>query len=172
MESGENTNQGGTLDNDATSFHVGDDVKDRQYRGILAFDTTSLPNNAVILQAQLKVRQQGIVGSDPFGTHGTLLSEIRNGTFSNNAILQTGDYSSAATPGYVWDTFAEQTPDWYVTELHNANLLLVNKAGTTQFRLFFSKADNDDLNADYVNFYSGDAQISNTPQLVVTYYVP
>jgi hypothetical protein len=98
------------------------------------------------------------------------MSEIRKGTFSNNAILQTGDFS--VTPGYVQDTFAELTSDWYATELKDANLTLVNKAGTTQFRLFFSKDDNDDLNADAVKFYSGNALSAYIPQLIVTYYVP
>jgi hypothetical protein len=172
LESGENTNKGGKLDKAATTFYVGDDPKDKQYRAILSFDTSSLPNNAVILYVQLKIKQQGIEGSDPFGTHGALLSEIRNGTFSNNAILQRGDFSATATPGSVRDTFVELTSDWYGAELRNANLTLVNKAGTTQFRLFFSMDDNDDLNADFVKFYSGNALSGTQPQLIVTYYVP
>jgi hypothetical protein len=170
LESGENTNRGGKLDKGAATFYIGDDEKDKQYRGILSFDTSPLPNNAVILSVQLKVKRQGMEGSDPFATHGALVSEIRKGTFSNNAILQTGDFS--VTPGYVQDTFAELTSDWFATELKDANLTLVNKAGTTQFRLFFSKDDNDDLNADAVKFYSGNALSAYIPQLIVTYYVP
>jgi hypothetical protein len=126
----------------------------------------------VILYVQLKVKRQGIMGSDPFATHGALLSEIRTGTYSDKAILQADDFSAGATAGYVLDTFAELTRNWYAAELHDANLALVNRAGTTQFRLSFSKDDNDNLNADYVEFYSGNAQSSNMPQLVVTYYVP
>jgi len=172
LESGENTNKGGKLDKGATTFHVGDDPKDKQYRGVLSFDTSSLPNNAVILYVQLKIKQQGIEGSDPFGTHGALLSEIRNGTFSNNAILQRGDFSAAATPGSVRDMFVELPSDWYGAELRNANLMLVNRAGSTQFRLFFSKDDNEDLSADFVKLYSGNALSATVPQLIVTYYVP
>ena len=172
LESGENTNRGGKLDKSAATFYVGDDEKDEQYRGILSFATSSLPNNAVIIYVQLKVKRQAIEGSDPFGTHGALLSEIRKDTFGKNAILQAADFSAAATPGSVKDTFVELTSDWYATELRNANLTLINKAGITQFRLFFSKDDNDDLNADTVKFYSGNALSAAMPQLIVTYYIP
>ena len=48
----------------------------------------------------------------------------------------------------------------------------INKASTTQFRLRFKKADNNDFGADYVKFYSGDADAVNAPQLVVEYYIP
>ncbi len=172
LESGENTNRGGKVDRSAATFFVGDDEMDKQYRGILSFDTSPLPNNAVILYAQLKLRRRGIEGSDPFRTHGSLLSDIRDGTFSNIAILQTGDFSAAATSGHVSDTFIELESNWFATELQDANLALVNKAGTTQFRLSFSKDDNDDLSADYVEFYSGNGLSSYVPQLTVTYYVP
>lgn len=172
LESGENTNVGGELERRAATFYVGDNEVNKQYRGILSFDTSALPNHAVILYAQLKVKQQRIVGSDPFATYGALLAEMRSGAFSDRNILQTDDFSAAATPGSVPETFTELTPTWYATELHDANLALVNKTGTTQFRLFFSKDDNDDLDTDAVKFYSGNAVSANTPQLIVTYYIP
>lgn len=172
LESSENTNRGGRVDRSAATFYVGDDEKDQQYRGILSFDTSPLPNNAVILYVELKVRRRAIEGSDPFVTHGSLLADVRSGTFGNIAILQTGDFSAAATSGYVSDTLVAMESNWYATELHNPNLALVNKAGTTQFRLFFRKDDNDNRKADYVEFYSGNALSSYAPQLVVTYYVP
>lgn len=172
LESGENTNQGGELNKRATTFFVGDDALNKQYKGILSFDTSPLPNNAVILYVQLKIKKQGVVGSDPFGTQGSFVSEICSGAFSNNASLQTDDFSASDSPGSVLDTFVALTPNWYATELHDANLALVNKAGLTQFRLSFSKDDNDDLHADYVAFYSGNSLSAYMPQLVVTYYIP
>jgi hypothetical protein len=172
LESGEDTNLGGELDKGGATFFVGDDPLDQQYKGIVSFNTSSLPNNAVILYAGLKIKRQGIVGSDPFITHGRLLSEICNDTFSKKAILQADDFSAAPTLTSVLDTFAELTPNWYAAELHDANLALVNKAGSTQFRLSFSRDDNEDLNADTVKFYSGNSLSANSPQLIVTYYIP
>jgi hypothetical protein len=116
--------------------------------------------------------QQGIVGSDPFLTHGALLAEIRNGTFSDKTVLQVDDFSSAATTGAVLETFKELAPSWYGIELQDANLALVNKMGATQFRLSFLQDDNDDFKADIVKFYSGNAVSSSRPQLIVTYYIP
>jgi hypothetical protein len=172
LESGENTDAGGSLDKGATTFFVGDDQNNQQYRGILSFNTSSLPNNAVILLVQLKIMQQGIVGSDPFLTHGDLLAEIRNGTFNDKAILQANDFSAAPTPGSVLETFKELAPSWVGIELQDANLALVNKIGATQFRLSFRQDDNDDLEADIVKFYSGNSVSSSRPQLIVTYYIP
>ena len=45
----------------------------------------------------------------------------------------------------------------------------VNKTGTTQFRVYFTLDDNDDLGSDYIGFYSGEAASGNKPELVITY---
>ena len=99
LESGENSNHGGTLDKTAKVIFVGDDAKDRQYRGILSFNTNSIPDNAVITSAQVKIKRQTVVGTNPFNTHGNLLLEIRNGTFSNNITLNVEDFSAIANIG-------------------------------------------------------------------------
>ena len=52
------------------------------------------------------------------------------------------------------------------------NLNFVNRYGVTQFRLFFSVDDNDDMNADYMKFFSGNSTSGNRPKLIVRYYVP
>ena len=44
------------------------------------------------------------------------------------------------------------------------------KTGTTQLRVYFNLDDNNDKNADYIGYYSGDnGTAANRPQLVVTY---
>ena len=48
----------------------------------------------------------------------------------------------------------------------------VNRMGFTQLRLRFTKDDNNDLGADYLSFYSGNAAASVRPVLEVVYYVP
>jgi len=172
LESGENTNAGGSFDRNATTFIVGDDPRDRQYKSILSFDTSSLPDHAAITGIQLKIKRQGVAGADPFGTHGALLAEIRKGPFSNHVALQTADFSAVASPGAPRDPFSALTSSWYVVQFSNTNLLLVNKAGVTQFRLFFNKDDNDDRGSDYMKFFSGNSTDANKPELIVTYYLP
>jgi hypothetical protein len=47
---------------------------------------------------------------------------------------------------------------------------LINKTGKTQFRIYFSLDDNDDLSADYIGWFSGnDTSSANWPTLEVTY---
>jgi|GEM_PF-1978703 len=168
LESGENSSKGGTLDKISNVLYVGDGSKDRQYRGILSFDTASIPDNAVITSAQVRMKKQGVVGTDPFKTHGNLLLEIRNGTFSNGITLNLEDFSAIANIGSSQDKFSGEASNWYVASLGNINLGLVNKYGPTQFRLLFSRDDNDDMGADYAKFFSGNSA-SDTPQFVITY---
>ncbi len=166
--SGEFSNVGGTLDKISNVFYVGDDAKDRQYRSLLSFNTDSIPDNATITTAQVKIRKQTVTGSDPFSTHGNLLLEIRNGTFNNDIALSLSDFSAAADNGSSPDKFTAADSGWYTASLSNTGLGLVNKVGVTQFRLLFSKDDNDDMGADYAKFFSGNAT-SDLPQLIVTY---
>jgi hypothetical protein len=172
LESGESTNTGGTLDKNATTLNVGDDQRDRQFKGILSFDTSSLPDNAIIISVQLKMKRQGLVGTDPFRTHGPLLAEIRSGTFNNNTALEVIDFSAAASPRTLRDPFVGLTFSWYAAQLSPSNLLFINRTGITQFRVLFSKDDNDDRSADTIKFFSGNSIVTNRPELIVTYSVP
>lgn len=169
LESGENTNKGGSLDKNSLTINVGDHQKDRQYRGILSFDTSALPDDAMIVSAQLIVKRQGFVGTDPFATHGPLLAEIRSGSFNNSVRLQNEDFSAPASPGSGLERVSSLTSDLYAVNLSALNLGLINKTGMTQFRLAFSKDDNDDRSADYIKFFSGDSAFENQPQLIVVY---
>ncbi len=171
LESTETSNVGGTLDKTATTFYVGDDLKDRQYRSIISFNTAALPDNAIVISAQVKIRRQGLVGTDPFTTHGNLLLEIRNGLFNNDLDLRLPDFAapaSSSTP----DTFIPLAASWYAANLSSENMSLVNKYGITQFRLRFDADDNDDLGADYLKFFTGEGTTAYQPQLIVTYVVP
>ena len=172
LESSENSNVGGWFDKLGRSFQVGDNPKDRQSRGLLSFNTASLPDTAVITSAQVNIKKQAVVGTNPFTTHGPLLLEIRSGSFSNNLALQLSDFSAPASPGSVREQFSPSGLHWYRSTLSSGNLALINRTGMTQFRLRFTKDDNDDMSADYLLFCSGNSDIANQPQLVITYYVP
>lgn len=172
LESGENSSKGGSLDKLASTFNVGDDAKDRQYRGFLSFNTASIPDNAVVTSARLDIKKQGLAGTNPFTTHSDLLLDIRSGTFGNNLSLELGDFNAAATQGVSQERFIPLTFNWYTAQFNNANLRFINKYGLTQFRLLFALDDNDDLNADYIKFFSGNSVNANRPTLIITYFVP
>jgi hypothetical protein len=110
-----------------------------------------------------------LVGSNPFTTHGNLLVDIKDSAFSGNLTLQLGDFRTAAAGQ---DRLPGSGPTWYVATLKATNLSLISKYGVTQFRLRFSKDDDDDLSADYIKFFSGEASDANRPMLIITYVVP
>ena len=51
---------------------------------------------------------------------------------------------------------------WYRAPLRAPSYPLINLTGTTQFRLRFATDDNDDMGADYLSFYTGNAPATPT----------
>jgi subtilisin-like proprotein convertase family protein len=172
LESSENGNTGGTLNATATTIQLGDDAANRQYRAILSFDTTSLPDGALIKSALLKIMQNGApVGSNPFNALGSLWADIRQGPFSGNSALTLTDFNAAATTLKVGAFNKTPVGGWYTDTLNAAGLTKINKLGLTQLRLYFATDDNNNHLADYMKFFSGN-NAANKPVLVITYVIP
>lgn len=166
-ESTENSGVGLKADSTNTIFRVGDDNRDRQYRGFLSFNTSPLPDTAVLISAVIQLQLVDGQGSswelDPF------LVDIRKPFFGDSISLLPNDFQSApsmhaANINIIYGFEGE----W----LKKAALPYINLIGRTQFRLRFQKDDNDNMRADYRGYYSGDAQFINRPRLVIYYYVP
>jgi hypothetical protein len=172
LEKAETSNTGGSINVNAGTFYLGDDASDRQYRAVLHFNTATLPDAAVITGITLKVKKQAIVGTDPFNTHGNILVDIRKGAFSNNNALQTADFQATANKSGIATIRKTLAAGWYSGSLLKTAFPFVNLEGVTQFRLRFSKDDNDDHGADTLKLFSGNALTASRPMLVVTYYVP
>ncbi|MGE5248758.1 MAG: hypothetical protein ACM3QS_00965 [Bacteroidota bacterium] len=173
LESSEASGKGGKLDAGAATFVVGDDSADRQYRAILSFDTSALPDGAVITYAELRIRRAGLTGTDPFKTHGDLLGDIRKGSFSANAALQLSDFDAWANANAAIRITDNLVSGWYSGRVPAASLKLINKTGITQLRLRFARDDNDDRAADYLKFYSGNSTgAAVRPQLIVEFVMP
>ena len=175
LESSETSNVGGSLDATATNtsaLRVGDDNKNKQYKTIVSFDTSSIPDGATILSVSLRLRRGTVSGTNPFTTHGTCWVDAQSGSgFSGSTTLQTGDFQAAATAVQAASlSNAANNLDWSEGSLNAAGLAAINKTGTTQLRVYFNLDDNNDKNADYIGYYSGDnGTAANRPQLVVTY---
>ena len=172
LEQDETSGKGGTFDAAATTGRVGDDALDRQYRSILHFDTATLPDNAVITGVTLRIRKQSVVGTDPFDTHGFLTVDMRTGAYRDNPALEKFDFQAVGSRGNVGRFVKVASDGWYRAPLRAVSYPLINLTGSTQFRLRFAIDDNDDLGADYLSFYTGDAAEADRPELIVTYYVP
>jgi beta-glucanase (GH16 family) len=171
LESTETSNKGGTRNATGATFFLGDNAQNKQYRAILSFNT-KLPSGAVITKVTLKIKYAGKVGTNPFSTHGNLLVDVRKGAFSNNNALQLGDFQAAASKANTGNIPKTLKSGWYVKTWTSGIFDYINKGGVTQFRLRFAKDDNNDLGADYLKIYSGNAGAANRPQLIVEYYVP
>lgn len=158
--------------NTATTFNLGDDAANRQYRGILHFDTSSLPDNAVIVSATLKIKKQGLVGTNPFDTHGRLLVDIHRKFFGSKAVLEIGDFQATPTKPSVAEFDKTPVNNWYSAILDNIGKSKISLTGATQFRLRFTTGDNNDNGGDFMKFFSGNAGAANRPQLIIEYQVP
>lgn len=173
LESSENSTLGGSVNSGTTTFNLGDDASDRQYRGILSFSTASLPDNAVIISATVKLRPQGQVGSNPFLTHMGLKVDIKKPFFGSALGLQAADFQALAGLNNVGTFGKTLNAGWYMAKLNSTGFSHINLTGITQLRLRFAQGDNDNLIADYMKFYSGNTGVStDRPQLVIKYYVP
>ncbi len=173
LESTETSGVGGSIDATATTFRLGDDAQDRQYRAILSFDTSPLPDDATISKVTLKIKKQAQVGTNPFTTHGNILVDVKKGAFSSNNALQTADFQAAASKSAAGTIKNTPLSGWYTKTWTSGIFSYVNKTGVTQFRLRFQTDDNNDNGSDYFKFYSGNATTaSSRPQLIVEYTTP
>ncbi len=161
------------MNSDGSVFFVGDNAANRQYRAILSFDTAALPDNATVASVTLKIRKAGLVGTNPFKTLGNIVVDVRKGVFSDSAALQAGDFQAAANRGAAMTIPNAPSGGWYSRSLSPSYFSYINLTGVTQFRLRFAKDDNNNLAADYLKFFSGNAATAaNRPTLIVKYYVP
>jgi hypothetical protein len=172
LESTETSGVGGSLNSTAATFTLGDDAANKQYRAILHFDTSSLPDWVIVTSATIKIQQQGQAGSNPFNALGSLAVDIRKPYFSSSVSLTNNDFQAAASQASVGTFNETPTGAWYSVVLNAAGISNINLTGTTQFRLRFTTDDNNDLGADYFTFSSGDAGAANRPQLIIEYFIP
>jgi hypothetical protein len=172
-ESNENSDVGGSRNTSGTgsqAIRMGDHKGDQQYKAVLSFDTSSIPDGATITAARLELTRGADTGQNPFNTHGICYVDIKTGGFNGNAALENGDFQAPAD-GVAVATVANQggSGTVYMVDL-NAAGNYVNKAGRTQLRLYFSLDDNDDLGTDIAGFYSADnSNAARHPRLIVTY---
>jgi len=174
-ETGETTNKGGLKNTSATTLRLGDSARRQQYRSILSFVTSSLPDDAVLTRVFLNVKKQGIAGGgNPVNTFHGFMVDIKKGFFNTSTSLQSVDFQSKAgkSIGPYKPTLRK---NWYSLNLTNAKGF-VNKLGTkgglTQIRLRFKLGDNNNSVANYLRLYSGNASVASKPHLIIEYYIP
>jgi len=139
-------------------IRVGDTGADA-YHGIISFDTSSLPDGAIITDASLYMLRSAASGENPFtsGNLGIPIVDIARGSFGAPEIEISDDTATAdaadvgCTHGSVKDNFYALRVD-----ITNEGLSSINDGGLTQIRLAFP---NTDASEDVVHFNTGDDQL-------------
>lgn len=175
-ESALKSNVGGATFASDTSLLVGQDQSRRQYNMILSFDTSTLPGGAVLTGATLNLLTNGRNGyGDPSKIFGPMKIDVRNGAFNNDPTLTNSDYQAAATNKGVGTFSTFPTAGVYSGQIPKSFLGSINRGGLTQFRVYFTTQPHAPLpynNTLNLSFYSGENSTSQSPQLVITYYIP
>ncbi len=128
LESTPTSSVGGTFNSIATTFNVGDDGSKKQYRGILHFNTATLPDNAVITSVTLKLlKAPGGAGNT--STLSTLLVDMTKLSFGAPALAATDFQATAGKPA-IFNPFTI-AGSWYSALLKGTGLSYVNRTGTT-----------------------------------------
>ncbi len=171
VETNETSGQGGAINASHALLMVGDTALDQQMRAILSFNTSSLPNTAAITSVRLRVKKHSLTGADPFASLGRLVADVGMPAFSGNLLLQSSDFQATAGVNSCAVFSGAPVANWYSASMTQASFSRINLTGNTQFRLRFTRDDNDNHANTRLNLYSGNAA-ANKPELVVTYYVP
>ena len=154
------------------ALRAGDFDFDLQHKTIVSFDTSSIPDGATIVSATLRLRRGTVVGTNPFTTHGTCFIDVKGGAgFGGSVNLATGDFQAAADATQVGSlSNAPNDGDWSSGALDATGLAFIDKTSITQFRIYFSRDDDDDGDSDYIGWYSGDDPMpGNRPVLEIVY---
>jgi hypothetical protein len=176
LESTETSGAGGTIDgtaSDASGLRVGDDASRRQYKAVVSFDTSAIPDGATIVSVKLRLLRGMVSGAGPFASMGTCWVDVQPGSgWSGSTLLQTSDFQAAATAVHA-ASMSNPTANgtWSEGNLDASGLAAIDKTSITQLRVYFNLDDNNNTTADFMGFFPGDDPLaSHRPQLVVTYY--
>jgi poly(hydroxyalkanoate) depolymerase family esterase len=131
------------------------------FRGLLSFDTSSIPSNAHVLSVKLLVCRESVVG-----TINGVTVDVNEGAFSGSTAIEAADYGAAATfTGVAQFAVPSSDGSWAEVDLPAATFPAVI-SGLTQVRLREGTAAGYTLNQLQIH---GANDTSYAPQLVVVY---
>ena len=176
LESSENSNVGGSINNISSLIVLGDHASNKQYRSLLSFNTSGIPDNAIISGVKLRLKKQNINGGgNPISIFQGFMVDLKTGFFGTTAALQAADFQSAVsqTLGPASPVLSNNTYTITLTAGASKINKLSTNSGLTQIRLRFKVDDNNNSFANYLSLFSSNTTTAvNRPQLVITYTLP
>ncbi|MEW6732441.1 MAG: PHB depolymerase family esterase [Acidobacteriota bacterium] len=169
-----------TVSNGTTgNYAVGVDVyvgenADAPFRGVLSFDTTSIPDNATILSAQIKLYYSQAPLGNPWMSLGFLIGDIKTGCLGSSCSVASSDFEADVSLSQAV-VFNAPTQSGGIGTMINGSLTqdalsFINKTGRTQFKLRFQNNSNKNGLSDYLVFAGGEYFNSQLrPVLIVQY---
>ena len=135
-------------------------------KGIVSFNTASLPSSAPIHKANIFLHRHNHTGTLP--TFNKVILEVKRGNFGSSSAVEFSDYSSPADKldtACVYGSVKENG-FWLRIGVPQGLLTEFNTTGVTQFRI--SMVDTTDGSVFY--FSTGDS--ANKPMMDVEFYFP
>jgi hypothetical protein len=152
---------------------VGNDRDGIQFRALISFDTSDLPDNSIVTAVKLKVRSAGIVGVDPVNRRRSLLVDLctppENPTGAHPALAATRTASCIRKAGRFSDP---PNSGWYTASLEPPSLASLNLRGASLFRVRVDGTSAHDTGRAYLELYTALASEADSPILLVKYRLP
>lgn len=170
------TGNGDTIDSDGL-IEIGDTGSGnnngrKQRKGILSFDTSSLPDNAIITSVTIRVNRDS-VNNNPSALGTLWLDVAPTSGFNGSYSLQNQDFQATAGASQVAIVpFPASDGTWTTSAAFNtAGMSAINKTGKTQIRIYFATRTDGDSDNDKLFIKSGSSS-SSKPELIITYILP
>ena len=162
---------GGSMNSTASTIVVGDDQVRRLQLGILDFDTSALPDTAVVTYAMLEIRvtRYDTRFGDPYLLLGDMSADIVSPYFGSGYKLEAQDFESPSFgyAGFFWQVTGPN--QWTYMDVDPLALGLIDVFDHTQFKLYFFD-DNDDNFSQSISFISGNYPVVKYRPLLTVYY--
>lgn len=165
---------GNVVNSGASTIYVGDDAGKRLMVGILDFNTSALPDSAIITYAtlQMRVANLNLRYGDPYLILGDVYADIVTPYFGNYPTLESMDFEWFADGWAGTFSQAYKNNQWVYLDVDPLLYTSINVADRTQFKVYFFD-DNDDGLPQGITFYSGNHSIAAyRPTLTIYYDVP
>ncbi len=166
-------------DSDNRALRLGDYNTNQGYRMLLSFDTSSIPTDATILSAKVRLTCGAKEGTSPFdGWGGSCVIDIASPYFGTKADPEKEDWHNAADADAVAEFTTDPGPENPIvsTDFNAAGQDLINTYGSTQLRVRFTVPRSPNGRSDLLGFYAAEeegptspGQPDRRPQFIVRY---